>query len=272
MSTHAANSLISDLAEMVKAVEELPQVQAALEHEQSLTRNQLECIARLEQEKAALAFELMTTQAKVKTAEASRDDAELRFLEIEDRFSKLASAVTGAHSLVAVANAVAEPQVAEVTQSKADPTTPDGSVTTFPSEQSQGESATPPMIGTTTNTPASEGVSVSTDPTNANASAPDISSGAAAEPSVVSTQVEWPQPSEAPPLPLQSSPVPIPSTTPEVAASANGSASPSADAGGEQARPYEGKAYSEATGQTYGAYISLNAWLKGGGTEDNYYR
>ena len=270
MSTHAANSLISDLAEMVKAVEELPQVQQELEAAHDQITAQQRALENADNEISELHKELATLQASLKQAEANRDDAELRFLEIEDRFSKLASAVTGAHSLVAVANAVAEPQ-GEVTQAKADPTATTVSITEPTSATGPNDASVSP-IGTMINTPASEGVSVPADPTNASASAPDTSFGAAAEPSAASTQAEWPQLSEASPVPLQSSPVPILSTIPEVAASANGSANPSADVGGVQALPYEGKAYSEAVGYEHGRYIPLSEWTKGGGTEDNYYR
>lgn len=88
MSPHAANSLVHDLVQMAQAMEELPKVQAALfakDHETKELSNEIAMLnADLSQSRTYAA----SLEQKVHTLEVARDDAELAFLEADERTSR----------------------------------------------------------------------------------------------------------------------------------------------------------------------------------------
>src|ERR1700731_3601897 len=96
MSPHAVNSLVTDLVQMAKAMEELPQVQADLTNAIHKIDDQQEIILHREAEITSLRQQIATMATKISQTEVDRDDAELRFLELEERFGKLATAITTA--------------------------------------------------------------------------------------------------------------------------------------------------------------------------------
>ena len=85
MSPHAAGSLIADLVEMAKASETLPLIQADLDRANEAIEAYAKQVQRLELQAIDRKAEIDTLQSIIRTTEASRDDAEFRFLEIEDR-------------------------------------------------------------------------------------------------------------------------------------------------------------------------------------------
>ena len=85
MSPHAAGSLIADLVEMAKASETLPLIQADLDRANEAIEAYAKQVQRLELQAIDRKAEIDTLQSTIRTTEASRDDAEFRFLEIEDR-------------------------------------------------------------------------------------------------------------------------------------------------------------------------------------------
>ncbi len=312
MAIHAANSLISDLAEMVQAVEAMPRVQAELDATKDIATKLASTIEHRDAHIKDLRAELDSLLTSLKQTEASRDDAELRFLELEDRVGKLTSAFALAHQNVAMANAVATEVQGWLKPPAPEPMAEaEGQHEVIP--EPQGQSAADPTLGTDTHAAEiagssasseagsasqftaataneqsgtlAEGVSVPTDPT---ASANEQASpyGAASEPTTASTQAEWRheedirsatyarEHAEVPPLPLPSasSPAPTPTSTPEAAASANGSASPSADAGGQPTGPYTGKHYTEIVDNVAINHISQPDWVAGGGALNDYWR
>jgi hypothetical protein len=270
---------------MVQAVEALPQVQAQLDCVNDINIKLADTISQRDAHIKDLQAELDSLLASLKRTEASRDDAELRFLELDERFGKLASAVTSAHSYVAMADAVAEPQpqvevtpVAEVAgeahttsaeahtegQSATDPTRDAQPDPTAMRTDGDSFQSAPGMIASASGLVLGEGVSVPTDPTVSASEQASVSS-AASEPTTAS--IPQGQPDEVTlPLPL---PAPTPTSTPEVAASANGSASPSADVGGAL---YTGKVYSEVVAGDNSHHMSEAAWIEGGGTVADYWR
>ena len=85
MSPHAAGSLIADLVEMAKASETLPLIQADLDRANEAIEAYAKQVQRLELQAIDRKAEIDALQSIIRTTEASRDDAEFRFLEIEDR-------------------------------------------------------------------------------------------------------------------------------------------------------------------------------------------
>jgi CTP:molybdopterin cytidylyltransferase MocA len=88
MSPNVGN-FVHDLVEMAKAMETLPQV----EHDRDSFKAQLDQALATVQDREvsilSLKAEIETLNAKVRQTEAERDDAEIRFLECDDRMVKL---------------------------------------------------------------------------------------------------------------------------------------------------------------------------------------
>jgi hypothetical protein len=88
MSPHAVNNFVSDLVLMAQAMERLPQVEAELHRAQSEVtewKSRYDLLALdLEQSRIYAG----TLEQKVHQLEVDRDDAELRFLEADERTSR----------------------------------------------------------------------------------------------------------------------------------------------------------------------------------------
>lgn len=145
MTGHQVNSLVSDLVLMAKAMEELPGIKAELDHAQGIADHRAETIQRLELKLMDAKNLEDTLRASIRDLEVARDDAELRFLELDekagkamDRLYALADNLEGLRGeTIAVINITAtpkvEPQPVEVPQANVDPT-PVGELTPSTSE------------------------------------------------------------------------------------------------------------------------------------------
>jgi len=239
MSPNAVNNFVADLVEMAKAVEELPQVQAELTDALATIDNQRQIISFRDAEIASLRGQIATMATKVADLEVARDDAELRFLDLEERVGKFTTALAVALEAMDVADALAKGLTAKpeiVAEVKfIDPKPADA--------KPQGESATDPIdaqIGTTNALSSvtsdvkstTEGVSVRPDPT-ASGYSPTTELPNASMPSV---------------------------ETPTSAADSTASDPP---------KPYLGKHYTDLD---VPAYLTYDQWIAGGGYGPNYYR
>lgn len=88
MSPHAMTSLVNDLVEMAKAVELLPQVQAELDRARETIDHRGQHIEQLELKAHAYKQEIETLHSTIRSLEVARDDAELRFLELDEHATK----------------------------------------------------------------------------------------------------------------------------------------------------------------------------------------
>lgn len=93
MSPHAVSNFVGDLVEMAKAFEELPKVREELVHVKGECTAFQDMIQSREVHILSLKAELEAAQATIRSLEVARDDAELRFLEADDRAN---------HSIVAL--------------------------------------------------------------------------------------------------------------------------------------------------------------------------
>jgi hypothetical protein len=88
MSPHAANSLVHDLVQMAQAMEQLPVVKEELDQAKHHAELQSTHIQNLEIAILGYKQEIETLHSSIRSLEVSRDDAEFRFLEAEDRTEK----------------------------------------------------------------------------------------------------------------------------------------------------------------------------------------
>ena len=88
MSPHAVNDLATSFVQMAKAFEELPVVQNQLEETRSQLDSERQAVQDRELSIMKLKQEMEETQAKLRKAEADRDDAEFRFLLADERTGK----------------------------------------------------------------------------------------------------------------------------------------------------------------------------------------
>jgi hypothetical protein len=82
------SSFVGDLVEMAKAFEELPQVQEELSKVNTMNASQAEAIQRLEMRIMELKAESEAKSSTIHSLEVARDDAELRFLEADEKAHK----------------------------------------------------------------------------------------------------------------------------------------------------------------------------------------
>ncbi len=90
MSPNVGN-FVHDLVEMAKAMETLPQVEAERDR---LNASLNEALVRIENREVSiltLKAEIETLNAKVRQMEAERDDAEIRFLELDEKAGRALS-------------------------------------------------------------------------------------------------------------------------------------------------------------------------------------
>jgi hypothetical protein len=160
MTGHQINSLVGDLVAMAQAMERLPQVEGRvrdLEATLMAAMNENASVhGDLEQSRSYAA----SLEQKVHDAEVARDDAELRFLELDEQAGKavhsLADIMDIANELRTKLDTVGvkqpEPIISEVKPIAADPTSaPFPSVTTptalAPIDHPQGQSEADPIHG-----------------------------------------------------------------------------------------------------------------------------
>lgn len=83
------NSFVGDLVEMARAMEELPKVQAQLDAELARAQHYADRIQSLELRIMDLKGESDFKSSQIHELEVARDDAELRFLELDEKASKV---------------------------------------------------------------------------------------------------------------------------------------------------------------------------------------
>lgn len=241
------DNFIHSLVEMSKAFEELPTVQEELAKTKLAADHLANDVQAREEHILKLKSEIEALQSKVRTVEAERDDAELRFLELDEKAHK---ALGDFEAIAALVNAGKNELSPPKPEPQPEPLKPADLIERGASDAgyisnsmlSQGQSEPDPMntvhaVGTTSvATHASASTTADTtfhgDPSNID--------------SVSSNPAEVPK-SDANPTQTGEA------VTGEVVTETTA------------AKPYAGKRY-----YNHQTYLTLAEWLSGGGTEDDY--
>lgn len=278
MSPHAANSLVHDLVQMAKAMEDLPVVSAELDHCRSELAVKDQYILTLQQRLMDRANEIQSLQSEVSAAKEARDDAEMRFLECDDAKSTLERTLQGlVRDVSGVLEAVKplQPTVNTTTVVNEAVKLVDGPLAPI----AETPSAMPSWLVTADATPAPAA------PIESDASGHDVGQSAmdpivATQPSTTSWATLEASSQTAEPTTVSSPSVastegvsvssdPTPPNAP--AADANVTTASSQDGAGTPAEvqpdrgPYYGRRYIDIPG-----WVSRSDWLAGGGTEYDY--
>jgi len=253
MSPHVGN-FVTDLVEMAKAMETLPQVQAELDRAKADNESLHSAVQAREEAIARYKAEIDALNAKIRDTEAQRDDAEYRFLDLDDKASKVLGVLK---SIVATAN------TAHDTLS---PPKPQPEPTPEPTPEPVSVQPTPtPAPSITTGSTATTGGATpsndapSSDHTTALNPSTDEGQRVPSDPTVNSTAGDGASQSNATPIP---------------------SAAPSADAIGQApvptqpsgptddtAKPYAGKNWKDVHPRVW----DQQQWLDGGGTVEGWH-
>lgn len=157
----ATDNFIHSLVEMSKAFEELPTVKTELDHAKAETEALAKMVQEREESILRLKQEIETKNETIRKAEAERDNAELRFLESEEKslaavraLRHIVDEAEGAVNVVQPPKPEPQPQVEPMTQSitQAD---------TTPYQPQPGQSGADPTTAPTPNSsmsPTPEGV------------------------------------------------------------------------------------------------------------------
>lgn len=250
MSPHAVNSLVTDLVQMAKAMEELPAAQDRIQNLLKANDSLHESIQVRELAIIAYKNTIAGLEAKVSNLEVARDDAELRFLELDDRAGKALALVNQlegfGHQVVALLKAqTIEPVAAGAHSEDGTGTKPYHELSGYNEPQS------------------SEVAPLAVDPTPSNAETGETGGGNQSQSNAQSVERHGSTEgqSEVPPTVTIASPTAAQFESPIVTSDHASEPVPvSADKG-----PYHGKLYWNLPG-----YISFHDWLDGGGTEQDY--
>lgn len=231
MSPNVGN-FVHDLVEMAKAMETLPQVQAELAASNERIDKLLEGINRRDADLEQSRTYAATLEQKVHDLEVSRDDAELRFLELDEKAGKASNSLHAALAMV-------EGAISDLTPPKPEPQ-PEPVV----------EPQTRPLESSSTETQAKE---------------VGLEHGSSI-PEAVHSISELPGQSESSPTvdantDTASTNQTLPSTNVQNKVAEVEAVHTSSPNG-----PYHGKRYHDMPG-----YIPLDNWLNGGGNEADYY-
>lgn len=239
------DNFIHSLVEMSKAFEELPSVKSELENARTAANQLADDVQHREESILKLKAELEAKNETIRKVEAERDDAELRFLELDDRVGKVTKKFQAALELMDETDKAIE--------------------TLHPQPEPQPEPVKEPTAetGYVADAPIPEVVH-SLDPITAHT--PDSQPSGASEPSV-STVSTAANPS------TEGQSVADPTASSEAGDGAlQGTASPTTDAqhtdgASIQAQsttaPYAGKRWSEVHPRVW----NKDEWIAGGGTE-----
>ena len=253
MSPHAVNSLVTDLVQMAKAMEELPRVQADLAAAEELLRDCRDTIDYRGTEITSLRSQIISMTTRIKQAEANRDDAELRFRQLKDIVSDAATAskmVTEAMDMAdALANSrVVTPVAEEVTSLPL----PDAVLDT-----TEASAVSAPSAGNNTSVEVPQSQA---DPTVSGSVKLATAHGSTTGTDTVGERVLDPTArSEASPL----------ASPPDAS---TGNASPSDSATLVEPKPFADMPWSEWYLKPDYYFVNLSEWISGGGTESAYYR
>lgn len=280
MSPNVGN-FVHDLVEMAKAMEELPQVQAKLAHAETMMSNQAVVIMAREESILKLKAEIEALNAKVHSAEVARDDAELRFLEADDRATHATLALRGVQTALGSAIAVIDPPKPEPEVAKVAPMV-------F-TEGADGSTASSSATATDWTAPPPSPVTLSGDPANVDSWASKPVSEVVSQVEEVASDPVYPAPQGQSESPLTGTHVQTQdssaSVSEDIVATGQGQSetlptarspidessalSESADkqdgASSQSPKPYVGKLYHD-----HDKWVSRRDWIEGGGTDDSY--
>lgn len=239
MSPHAQASFVNDLVEMAEAYKHLPMVREELRDTQERLNAALNMVQRLEGKLLDRANEIDAKNATIRQLEVARDDAELRFLEADERTTRaldfIKSTFGNAGTLIQALEPKSEPQP-------------------------QPEVASLPLSEVGLNVP----------PSNESASGQDATASATTALSSVNTESgeRAADPTLSSNVPTQSDHSSVHEHVTETAiATDNGSKQDD----GILAKPIEHGPYSGKRYHDHPYYVTLSGWLEGGGTEADYH-
>lgn len=247
MSPHAVNDLASSFVQMAKAFEELPQVQAENRHLLEELGTYAKSLESRELHIIELKAEIDKHLASIRSLEVARDDAELRFLVLEDKTNTVEQLTDSATAML------------EKIKSLIVPPKPEPVSTIQDQLAKEGHGIEPEGHGSSSDHPvADEPI-----PSDQGSSADSLSEASWATQLAEAHIAEHGEGS--PPSPGQN----------EADPTATGTASPSADAPNTFAHSTDsvttaGK-YSNKLYEDHPYYVSYDAWIAGGGTEHDYH-
>jgi hypothetical protein len=166
MSPHAANSLVHDLVQMAQAMEQLPQVREELQQAQQRITLQADHVQNLELSIMNYKQEIERLHGSIRDLEVARDNAELNFLEAEDRTEKALAFVrtvfgNAGQLLQALEPVKPEPQPEPMKvdadrplESSVPPVAAEGFIGSESLQPVGGESASPPIAASLETQPA----------------------------------------------------------------------------------------------------------------------
>lgn len=244
MTSEHVSSFVTDLVEMAKAMERVPQLEQQLKDSQREWSNAYERTVELESLLEASRRYAASLEQRCHDLEVSRDDAELRFLECDDAKSTL---VRTLESLIGDAKGV----LAAVTPPEP---TPVPTPVVEPRDTYQGVKTEPsPFVSTETQSSGDGQVMAS----------PSADASSSEGTSVGESAPHWTEPVDI--VAGQSAADPTAPSSPTPTSPSAPPAEPSATAALPSPGPYTGRYYIDVAG-----FISRQDWLAGGGSEENY--
>jgi hypothetical protein len=157
MTREHISSFVGDLVQMAKAMEELPLVQERVHELEHLYDKEIDKVTALETKAHQRNQEMEALHSTIRTLEASRDDAEFRFLEAEERTaSALAFVRTVFGNAGALIQALDPPKASEPTKVASDlpSNAPVVSVQPNPSDATEATGSDPDVFGNLATTSA----------------------------------------------------------------------------------------------------------------------
>lgn len=228
MSPHV-NNFVTDLVAMAKAMEELPEVKRELEHAISDNEHCIKTIQARELHIIELKTEVEKHLSTIRSLEVARDDAELRFLELDEKARKVVNTLNEIMGLSDSIQSKVRDAKELIDLPKPQPMP---EPITVPITE-QGQSASSPTVGTV----ETSSYTIETAPITHG------ETSGQSEPLPTATSMEN-QSTSAPSTVENMDTVVASEPTP---------------------LPYSGLRYHE-----YHSWVSLDNWLTGGGTQENY--
>lgn len=242
------NSFVHDLVAMAKAMEEVPALESRIREMQEQLDKALSHNQGLEQNIQSYKTQIESLQTKNHDLEVARDDAEYRFLELDEKTYKILGDIEAINTLAQATREMLKPKLPEPP----------------PAPQDQSE-----FHPTTVSTPQPD------------QSQPVPSQPVEQTPSVTSPiepNPNWAQPNPTPTAQPEGQREPLPTSTPTNVGSETGSSPPASTESAEsqttasQSSPdtrtpgrYAGKRYYD-----YPSYIPRADWVAEGGSQEDY--
>jgi hypothetical protein len=246
-------NFVHDLVEMAKAMETLPQVQRQVDELQEHNNKIFEHNQQLELNIIGYKEEIERLNAKVRATEAERDDAELRFLELDEKAHKVLAHVASIQAAaLVVQESLTPPRPQPEPEAHPQPPVSEAVHSIEPQPQGQGEAL--PIHG---NEPSQSAAGTDTTMTA------QTGEGSSPAPQPPASQD---QRDVNPPAQPSASTSDTPNDAGQAPATTTGVGSTGGEGSGGKPQPYAGKLYS-----THSGYVSYPDWLAGGGTDYSYF-